>query len=394
MKFLSFFFNNPLFEGFIYWIKTLWFLWVPLFLIFLFCKSWVARLRGRYLKNLRWQLLEIKLPREIYKSPRAMEVVLNAFHQTRDGNLINKYWEGFLRAWFSLEIAGIDGNVHFFVRTQRFFRNLVEAQFYAQYPDIEIVEVEDYTRAAHFEDMEEWNIWGAEFGLTNDDAFPIRTYTDYGLHETITKEEQKTDPLTSVLEFLGSLKHGEQVWYQFILRATKKDWKAEGKKAIGKILGVSPEASLEEKSQAMSGLSSGQKEMIKAVERNISKLGFDVVTRGMYIARRDVFDFVNVVSLMGVMKQYNALDLNGFKPVNSTVVDYFFKKRRSARKKRIKLNAFRNRGSFYYPYVYSSFVLNSEELATVYHFPGRVAETPTFGRIEAKKSEPPANLPV
>ena len=39
------------------------------------------------------------------------------------------------------------------------------------------------------------------------------------------------------------------------------------------------------------------------------------------------------------------------------------------------------------------FILNTEELATVFHFPGKTAETPSFERVDSKKSEPPANLP-
>jgi len=38
-------------------------------------------------------------------------------------------------------------------------------------------------------------------------------------------------------------------------------------------------------------------------------------------------------------------------------------------------------------------VLNTEELATVFHFPGSVAQTSGIGRIEAQKAEPPSNLP-
>ena len=62
-------------------------------------------------------------------------------------------------------------------------------------------------------------------------------------------------------------------------------------------------------------------------------------------------------------------------------------------KKKI-FDAYVRRSYFYAPYKAKPFVLNSEELATIYHFPGGVAETPTFTRIESRKGEPPANLPV
>jgi hypothetical protein len=38
--------------------------------------------------------------------------------------------------------------------------------------------------------------------------------------------------------------------------------------------------------------------------------------------------------------------------------------------------------------------LGTEELATLFHFPGTVAKTSALGRIEAQKAEPPANLPI
>jgi hypothetical protein len=40
------------------------------------------------------------------------------------------------------------------------------------------------------------------------------------------------------------------------------------------------------------------------------------------------------------------------------------------------------------------FVLSSEELATLFHFPGMVSETPSFKRVESKIAKPPSNLPI
>jgi len=40
------------------------------------------------------------------------------------------------------------------------------------------------------------------------------------------------------------------------------------------------------------------------------------------------------------------------------------------------------------------FIMNTEELATIYHFPGEVSKTPSLSRISAKKAEPPTNLPI
>jgi hypothetical protein len=40
------------------------------------------------------------------------------------------------------------------------------------------------------------------------------------------------------------------------------------------------------------------------------------------------------------------------------------------------------------------FVLSVEELASLYHFPGMVSETPSFKRIESKIAKPPSNLPI
>ena len=89
-------------------------------------------------------MLEIKLPKETFKSPKAMEVVLGAFHQAPGINVYEQYFLGHVRPYASLEIASIDGHVHFFIRTLKKYRIAVETHIYSQYPTAEIHEVPDY----------------------------------------------------------------------------------------------------------------------------------------------------------------------------------------------------------------------------------------------------------
>ena len=379
-------------------LEGTWYIWLPAVLAIIFYELWMHYIQARFIKNIEWVLLEIKLPREISKTPKAMEIVLNGLQLTKGRNLKEKYWVGIPgNPWFSLELVGINGEIHFFVYCQKFHRNLIEAQFYSQYPDIEIVEVDDYTSFLPRDDfLKEWGCFGMEFALTKEDAYPIRTYIDYGLHEASLKEEQKNDPMVAFLELLGRLKEGEQIWFQILVRSTAKKWKEEGEKLINKIIGIKEGAEAEEKMKAVGGLHAGQSEIIKAIQRSISKPGFDIGIRSLYIAQKDKFNPIYIASIIGAMKQYNSDSLNGFKPTNTTSVDYFwqFKKIREAKMKAKMVDAYRLRSYFYWPYERKSFVLNSEELATIYHFPGRVAETPTFRRIESRKSEPPPNLPL
>lgn len=320
-----------------------------------------------------------------------MEAILNTIHQTYEGSRVEKYWNGFLKAWFSFEIASFEGKVHFFIRTPRFFKNLVEAQIYAQYPEVEIIEADDYTKMLP-DDMpnDDWNLWGAEFGLTKEDAYPIKTYADFNL-ESASEEEEKIDPMASMMEFMGSIKEGEHIWAQFLIKASDDSWIKEGQKLKDEMLNKTEGKGDDERAVR---LSPGDTDVLKALDRNMSKLGFDTGIRIIYLARRDKFNSINIASIIGVMKQYNTQNLNGFKPANSTAGGFWFRKQREYRNQKMMINAYRRRGYFYPPFTKKSFVLTSDELATVYHYPGMAVGTPTLDRSETRKGSPPVNLPT
>ena len=380
--------------------------WLPVALIYFVIRLWFYYQRSKFINRLEWTMLEIKIPREILKSPKAMEVVTGIFFQTYDGNQLDKIFRGFVRAWFSLELVSLGGEVHFYIRTQKFFKNLLEAQIYSQYPEVEVYEVEDYVNnlPPYGTPNSNWLMWGTEFKFTKEDAYPIKTYIDYGLDDN-PKEEHKVDPLTPVLEFLGSIKPSEQVWIQILTMSTmkrfkkpgawfkKQDWRADSKAMVEELL----KRDKLEPGQFPPRLSPGEEEVIKAVERSVSKTGFDCGMRAIYLAKEGSYDAARVVGLINSVRQYSSLHLNGFTTTNRTTIDYPWQDFRGLRIEHLKrrmFDAYRRRSWFHPPHQRRPFVLNGEELATIYHFPGQVAATPTLQKIESKKGEPPVDLPL
>lgn len=252
-------------------------------------------------------------------------------------------------------------------------------------------------------------MWGNEFKLLKPDPYPIKTYVDYGL-EKDPKEEFKVDPMTSVLEFMASIGKGEQLWLQFVIRSHKKkhkkgtlfgatDWREEGKALIKKLL---DELREEQATQFEGGFSymriptKGEAELLAAIDRSTSKVGFDTGCRLIYATEDGKFVGTRIPGMLNLMKPYNTNNLNGFGPTAYTDFDFpwqdLFYIRQNLRC-RVMLEHYKRRVFFHAPYRKNVFVLNSEELATVYHFPGGVLQAPTVSRVLSKKVEPPGNLP-
>ncbi len=391
--------------------------WLPIVLCYLAVWLWLFRARARYLKNIQWLTLEIKLPQDVAKTPQAMELALSAFNLMGRKDLINKWIKGELAPWSSLEIASLGGQIHFYIRIEKRFKNKVEAALYSQYPNIEIFEVEDYTnRVPYGLPGSDWQLWGFELKFVRPDAYPIKTYIDYGIDKPSSPEEgeSRVDPITPMIEFLGTLKPEEQMWIQILIKETterfpkakkweeiwwkpsewfkKQDWVKEAEKEISKLRKEDKE---HEGKFVM--LSPGQTEVLKSIERTLGKLAFDCGIRALYLGPKEVFSPNNYGGLVGTLVQFNSPALNSFKPENTTTVTYPWQDltgRKLAIKKAVMFDAYRRRSYFYPPHVRKPMVLSVEELATIYHFPGRVAATPNLEKIESKRSEPPVNLPL
>ena len=388
------------------WLVFFAVVWVPLILVEYAWQACVRYVRTTWIGKQEKVLLEIKLPQETMKSPLAMELVLTGLYQTGgEGMPLDRYWDGKVRPWFSLEITSLDGEIHFYIWTFKSQRSVVEANIYAQYPDVEIHELKDYTEDIFF-DPTKFEISGCRFEATGPDPLPIKTYIDYKLDKD-PKEEYKVDPMAPLIEFMGSLKKGHQAWVQFIIRAHTQEktptnnkypdkWKEDAKKLIEDI--NNEDSEVDEEGNVVRGrLTTGQKNRIEAIERSLEKLPFDVGVRIVYIAPKEIFDKGNGGGLTGSFKQFNAPHLNGFKPAGSPGFDYKWQDWKGKKLLGQKIGLFRaycERGYFHYPWKSKGTVLNTEELATVFHFPGSAVRTPSLKRIPSKRADAPSNLPI
>lgn len=386
-------------------------LWLPIIFLVILFENWLRYKQEKYRQKEGSVLLEIKLPREIHKSPAAMEMVLNSVHQAgKEGTWIDRIWKGQTRAEFSLEIISLGGKIRFFISTRPTHRNAIETHIYSQYPGVEIYEAEDYAKPFYY-DPEKTSIWAIEHALTKADAYPIKTYIDYGLDRD-PKEEYKIDPMTPMLEFMGSMTEGHNIFLQILIRAHKKrrsynvfgekedSWNEGAQKEIKSIMQKLKDEGTGSFPRAMTD---GEKETVASLERSTSKFSFDCGIRSVYIADKDKFDGANIGGAIGMVKQFGAPGFNGFKPSGwFSGYDYFWQDwlyPKEPIKYRL-LDEYKFRRLFFSPWknkqhhVAKPFVLNTEELATIFHFPGEIAATPTLEKIPSVKAKAPSNLPI
>jgi hypothetical protein len=386
-------------------------IWLPPILLLIFWKLWIQYIRLLFATSQQYALLEIKLPKEIAKSPKGMELFMaSIWSRSGESTFLDRSWYGKQRIFYSFEIVSTGGKIHMYIMCRKALVEITQARLYAQYPDLSISEVPDYARMFDF-DHRSSKLIATEYKLRKNDVYPIRTYVDYGLDKD-PKEEYKVDPLTSVFELLGEVKPNENFWIQIIFRARKSDQPAPGlwakitSKKINQleedaqktIKDILAKAKSTDATQDYNKLTKGQQFVIESIERATSKLQFEVGMRALYFAPKDTFRFSIASALFTLMNPFNTNDLNEFIPTRFHAgFDYPWQDFRDFRSIRVMYRAFnyyRLRAYFNPPYEQRPFVLNSEELATIFHFPGATLQTPTLEKIQSRRFGAPANLPM
>lgn len=396
--------------------------WLPIVLFFLFYEKWMDMVGASFYLNQGRTTLRLRLPQDVFKSPEAMEFVISQIHNTANpDNLMQTYLEGKRPLNFSFEIASIGGEIRFYanVPTKK-TKNALESNLYAQYPGIEVIEDPvDYAAEIPLDyEKEDFEMMSFHMGKKSDGVLPIKTYIDYGL-DKMPKEEEKVDPITPMIEVLASIKPYERVFVQIIAKSFRKDsfkngqltvsegpdWTAGAAETINKIMNRDGKKKtplgakdLDEGGQ-MAMLTMGERDTIAAIERNMGKYAYNTSIRWIYVTKKGKFngDFIN--PMIRSFSQYDMIGRNsigvrwrtdfGYK----NIIPGGKRKALDALKKQ-ELKEYRMR--IFYPKngIGGPKIFTTEELATMFHMPGKVALTPTLDRVPSVRGEAPANLPT
>lgn len=360
-----------------------WYVWIPIVAVLSYL-TWRNYQKVDRIDLTDSVLLVLEIPRTNDKSELAAEQLFASLHGIlRDRKELKL--SGGQQEHLSFEIASVNGQIRFYVWVPKPLQSFVEGQIYAQYPTVQIYPAEgDYTE--HERDHQV--VYSAELTTTDHEFLPIRTFQNF-----------EVDPLAGITGTLAKLEStGEELWIQILVRPIADDWHdfAErwaasiktGKMSFGggvggglmwlggllEALWQPPEQGDSKTSQAE--LSERDKTRMSEVAKKATKLGYQVKIRLAYLGESQTNAKLRMQALVGTFKQFNSTNLNGFKITKATFGKEFIEKY--------------SRRSFHD----DGFILNIEELASVYHLPHTNVETPNIVWASSKTAEPPSKLPI
>ncbi|MEK7618763.1 MAG: hypothetical protein AAB416_00805 [Patescibacteria group bacterium] len=392
---------------------------------------WYFEIKNFYAASCEYVLLGINVPKATEQSPKAVENIfahLWGLYKS-PGTLYEQYWEGENQQNMAIEIVSRGGVIQFYAFIESRYRAVLEAAVFAQYPDAEIFEAEDYTKEypLYWPDGKH-KMYGTELAMTKPDSYPIKTHVAFfdqvsGLFK---------DPLASLLEFMAATPTDQEIWVQIPICPINDEWHKDSMALVQKLIGargtgkkkkgligsmLSPlfdiffgvfhglfggmpiEGGTGAEKNAdpptmMLHLSPGEKAVIEQVQLKASKPGFLTKIRIMGIGPKEAFNKKRFIAGMaGAFRQFSTVDLNGFKSdkLTKTKAHYVFIKWRESRLQYKLMRAYKGRSN---KKGGKNYIMNIEELATLWHFPMIDTKTPMISKTASKQGEPPTDLPM
>lgn len=288
----------------------------------------------------------------------------------------NKFFKPALRERMACEIAVLKKRIGFYIWVPEYLKGFVEEQIYAQYPNVQISEVPDYTTN---DDQGFVTTLVTEMKLVANQALPIKTFQSF-----------EVDPLAAITAALAKFNEDEEAWVQLLLKPASGNWHKRSERYISslrngggnqnftrglsEVLWKPPEFG---KTESAAKLTDYEQTRAGGAEEKSQKLAFETTLRIVYRGHETAQQAkLRLQSIIASYKQFNTTYLNGFE--SKRIVD-----------DPSLIAAYRSR-----QFARRGLMLNIEEVATLYHLPHTTVETPYVLWASSQTAEPPANLPL
>jgi hypothetical protein len=421
-----------------------WWLFLPFFLGQVVWEKFLNSRKRAFRIQLKWSFFEIKFPAGVLRNPRAMEEVFNGLHAIapsveKDLSWWNLNIKGFQPKFYTLIFIANDGKLRFYLRYPPELKEFIKSRFYTQYPDVQFIDVEDPLEIFTFNtpnSLLETEIF--DLRLNKEDSYPIKTFSAL---EYLPKEQQ-IDPITTFIEAASHLSDKEWLIFQIFVLPTTADnpqqgnkWVERGQKMVNKLIGKEEKKEPgpwdeiqqfiinlllapfrepvwkkdEEKPKEefnLQRLTPGERKIIESIQQKISKLGFWCSGRIVYLAYKNIFEInkSNALALInGILKNFSTEDLNGLSAYPLTMLTsvgterdfiikrnafFFFKVYRPPSPPKVYADKLKKLG------LDKGFILNSEELATLFHPPMEFVPPTGIEKIPTKELPPFPEIPL
>jgi len=289
--------------------------------------------------------------------PKTNEIKIEEAEQFYAGiyGIIKRGLSSFFQAQeaISFEIVAKPANICFYVLVPDHLRDLLEKQIHSTYSEAEIIEIPEYN-IFH----KNGKIAFASLKLSSSNIFPIKRFKDL-----------PTDSLNSITSSMSKLEEGEGIILQMLISPADNSWRGRGKTYINSV----------QNAQSKDGLAkvNVDSSLTQGVEEKIAKIGFNTAIRIVCVSPNQESATTLLDNLIGSFEQFRLASYNGFH-------------RRKIWFKRLFIHDLVYR---YFSLLERPMILNSEELATIFHFPNKNVTTPHVQWLLAKKAPAPTLLP-
>jgi len=305
--------------------------------------------------------LHIKIPEDNEVEAKVAETMFSSLWGFK-----KNYWQSMFAGQYrvSFEIVSKSSGIGFYVVVPDEIASLVERQINAAYPtaEIDIVNPQEVWDRGEFTKVVELKLKGSSY-------YPIKNYEDI-----------KNDTISAITSAMSKLSDDEVLAVQYIIQPSSDTWRLEGRNFVRSVKNAA--ANPEKKTNVDTAF-------LEAIEKKIAHPGFYTKIRLISIAKNKATAEANIQNLVSAFEEftdvsYNRFVTRAFVSAKKLVADFIF------RRADITEIALPVTGITLYTNVS---VLNTVELASIFHMPNKNVQTPNILWLRARRSAAPNTLP-